>query len=138
MSALDRFFVGHEDAPVRQHRLGGIALFALVFVTHLPPDAVGPLSYPFGLRLWPVAVLGLGGGAVGALRGDGVFGALPLGAGPVLGFFAALGAAELTTPSMGLWQGVATGLVAGGLLASIGFALGFGGRYVAGRVLSSA
>ncbi|WP_058828231.1 hypothetical protein [Haloferax sp. Q22] len=137
MSTLDRFFVGREGAPTRQHRLGGIALFALVFVTHLPPDAVGPLSYPFGLRLWTIAGLGLGGGAVGALRGDGVFGALPLGVGPVLGFFTALGAAELTTPSMGLWQGVATGLVAGGLLASLGFALGFGGCYAVARVPSS-
>lgn len=135
MNALDRVFVGRDDAPTGQHLVAGAALFALVVVTHLPPSVVGPLSYPFGMRLWPLALLGVGGGGLAALRGDGVGGALALGGGPALGFFTALGVAELTTPSMGVAQGVATGVVAGGLLALVGFFVGVAlermGRYVA-------
>ncbi len=137
VNTLDQFFVGRDDAPTGQHLVVGVALFVLVVVAHAPPAVVGPLSYPFGLRLWPLALLGVGGGLLAALRGDGIVGALAMGGDPVLGFFTALGLTELTTPSMGVAQGIATGFVAGGLLAGVGFVLGFAGRYVAVSVADS-
>jgi hypothetical protein len=125
-ATLESLLLGRDfGRSVRLSAVAG-ALFVAVFVLHLPPRLVGPLSLPFGLFLPALAALSLSAATVGAYLDDGLVVCLALAGGPGFGFFLPFGLLELTVPSSS---------VCGALVMGAAFAVGFS---VAGFVAGAA